>query len=512
MRVSSMRFAWVVGVAIGAACLIGAAVTGTLAIRQAGEVSAYSQARPCLAGAPLTASCTQLVTGAVTAVTEVSGKGSQFELDIMTGPRAFDLTFSSASPMLDYATDGAPAVVTVWRGIAVAAETDGRSQQTTAEPRTALARDLADSAETAGIGGFLVLGGLAMRRNRRTGSQPVTSPLRAALLVAAGLGSVAVLAGGVILAGQPSRLGPDLAGTGAALAVIAGLSVWAAISVRRRNLGNPAGRAGGQHVPGAAVPASDATPGATPSRRTGRNPGRAHPAAVASVLSRRAAGFAAPALTVAVLFGTAVTAADGSHARSFRQAPACSSAGASLTGCAGSFTATINGVRASAQSSPDFADVSYVADSGAINSWARFDGNGDALAATAQAEMSQRAPLRIEVWRGSVIGAELGGSWHWAQGDPPGDTIPVIFLSVSFALLLAWLAPGIYRRGRPGGHRLLLEYAGLAAVAAGAIVLLAYGIWPGVILVLAVLARLAWSATRSRRQARDPLLASLGSP
>jgi hypothetical protein len=43
-------------------------------------------------------------------------------------------------------------------------------------------------------------------------------------------------------------------------------------------------------------------------------------------------------------------------------------------------------------------------------------------------------------------------------------------------------------------------------------VLLAYGIWPGVILVLAVLARLAWSATRSRRQARDPLLASLGSP
>lgn len=76
-----------------------------------------------------------------------------------------------------------------------------------------------------------------IRRNRRAGGiRPLTRPVLAAALMALLLGSIVVAIGGIALGGQPSRLGLDLAATGAALVVVLGLSAWAGIKSRGRRL------------------------------------------------------------------------------------------------------------------------------------------------------------------------------------------------------------------------------------------------------------------------------------
>jgi hypothetical protein len=508
-----VRFSGWFCLVLGVAFVLAAGVLGVLAVQQATEISAYHHARACPAGAPSNAGCLQAVGGSVAAVTEFPGGGrvsADYALDVRTASTTLHLTFGSDSPMLGFAVDGGPAVVTMWHGVPVSVVTDGRSEVTASVPETALARDLGNSEKAGGVGVFFVLGALAIRRNRRPGGmQPLTRPVLAATLSALALGGVVVAIGGIALGGQPSRLGPDLAATGAALVVVLGLSAWLGISVKRRVSQSPASHARargmaddahGLHTPG--LPTAPPTHAARTPLRT-----RMHPANWARVLGARAAASLLGGLVAAVLFGVLLTSQDGPPARAFRHAPACVGE-TNLAACVGEFTAVINGVRAPANGA-SFADVSYATYDGAVNTWARFDGDPATIARMASADENARTPLRIRVWRGSIVSAELGGSWRWAQGNPPGNAVPVVFLAASFGLLLLVMRLRIHRRAGSGvsGQRLLIDDLGQVAAAAGSIVLLAYGFWAGAILALAVLLWLGLSARRSTQRGRTTLAA-----
>jgi len=502
------RFGLWFSLVVGVGCLIAAGVLGILAIQQATDLSAYHDARACPAGAPASADCLLAVDGTIAAVTEFPGGyrvSADYALDVRTASTTLHLTFSSDSPMLGYATDGDPAVVTMWRGVPVSVVTDGRSEVTTSVPETAFTRDLGDTEETGAVGVFFLLGALAIRRNRRMGVvQPLTSPVLAAVILTAALGGIVLFFGGIALGGKPSRLGPDLAATGAALVVVLCLSAWLGVSVKRRASKSPAGHVSARYL--AARNLSASTP-RSHAQTAAALRARIHPVIGAQLLTRRAAGFVPVLLAVGVLFGIIFTIQDGPPARAFRQAPACNGEW-NLATCVGDFTAVINGVRAPANSA-SFADVSYVTYDGAINAWARFDGNAAAIASMASADESARTPLSIRVWRRSIVGAELGGSWHWADGNPPGNAAATVFLAVSFALLVLLVRLRIHRRAgsSANGSRLFAEDLGQVAAAAGSIVLLAYGFWPGAILAVAVLLWLGLTVRQSTQRSRMTLAA-----
>jgi apolipoprotein N-acyltransferase len=67
----------------------------------------------------------------------------------------------------------------------------------------------------------------------------------------------------------------------------------------------------------------------------------------------------------------------------------------------------------------------------------------------------------------------------------------------------------LHRRAGSGANRqrLLADDLGQVAAAAGSVVLLAYGFWPGAILTLAALLWLGLSARRSTQRKRVPLAA-----
>jgi hypothetical protein len=501
-----VRFGGWFGLVVGVACLIAAGVLGILAVQQASELSAYHDARACLPGAPSDADCLQAVDGSVAAVSEFPGAyrvSADYALDVRTASGTLHLTFSSDNPMLGYAVDGDPAVVTIWRGVPVSVVTGGRSEATTSVPESALARDLGHSEETGGIGVFFFLGALAIRRNRRGGG-PLTRPVLAAVVLALVLGGIVVAIGGIALGGKPSRLGPDLAATGAALAVVLGLSAWLGVRVRRRATESPASHARAQEL------ANDAHDLHARGRlrelpmRTARTRPRTRvsPSNWASVLRARAAAYLPVLLSVAVLFGVLFTTQDGPPARAFGHAPACVGE-TNLATCVGDFTAVINGVRTPANSAMG-PDVSYVTHDGAINTWTHFTGDPATIVRLASADETARTPLRIEVWRGSIVGAEFGGSWQWAENNPPGNTDPTVFLAVSFTLLLLVVRLRIHRRAGSGvsSRRLLVDDLGQTAGAVGSIVLLGYGFWPGAILALAVLTWLGISARVSTQRRR----------
>jgi hypothetical protein len=492
---------------VGVVCLSAAAVLGVLAIQQATGISAYQHARVCPAGAPASAGCLRTVDGSVAAVTEFPGGyrvSADYALDVRTASTTLHLTFSSDSPMLGYAADDDPAVVTMWRGVPVSVAVDGRSDVTTSVPETALATHLGNSEVAGGLGAFLVLAFVGARRRRADVTQAPTGPVLAAAVAALVLGGAVLMISGWALGGKPSRIGPDLAATGAALVVVLGLSAWLGSNVKRRASHPLAysdraqGVADGAHNPHTPVP--------HPARhaQTARPPLRARmqPANVAGALGSRAAALLPSLLTVAVLFGVFFTSLDGPAARAFLHAPACRGE-TNLGSCVGDFTAVINGVRAPANGA-SFADVSYATYDGAINTWARFDGDAATIVRMASADENARSPLRIRVWRRSIVGAELGGSWHWAQGNPPGDTVPAVFLAVSFALLLLTVRLPIHRRAGSGvsRQRLIIDDVGQVAAGAGSTVMLAYGLWPGAILALATL---LWLGLSARRRVRIPL-------
>jgi len=510
-----VRFAGWLCLVLGVVGLCAATGLGIVAIQQATEISAYNHARPCPAGEAPNADCLRTVDGSVVAVTEYPGADripADYALDVRTASGTLHLRFNADSPMLSYAVDGDPAVVTMWRGRSVTVSTDGRSAVTTSVPETALAHDLGNGEEAGGIGVFFVLGALAIRRNRKAGGmQPVTSPVVAAATMALFLGGIIVTFSGFALGGKPSRLGPDLTATGAALAVVLGLSVWLRLIAKRlvkQSLARrpPASRTWVHDVASATrdlhAPVLAGAAAVTRRRRTQLR-AHMHPASVARMLGTAAAVWLAPALTVAVLFGVFFTGHDGPASRAYRQAPACVGE-TNLNTCAGNFTAVINGVRSPANAA-NGADISYVTQDGGINTWASFGGNSAADTRLALADEHAHALLTIRVWRGSIVGADFGGSWHWTWGNPPGNTIPTIFLAVGFALLLLLVRLGIHhRRARSTAitRRLLVDDLGQVVAAACSVVLLAYGFWPGAVLALATLVWLALSARQAERRRR----------
>jgi hypothetical protein len=411
-------FGWLC-LALGLACLVAAGMLGIRAMHQAAEISAYQHARACPAGAPPTADCLQAVDGSVAAVTELPGNyriSAIWALDVRTASTTpLHLTFSSDSPMLGYAVDGDPAVVTMWRGVPVSVVTNGRWEATASVPQAAFRSDLGNSAKTCFVGAILVLWAWASRRNRRAREE---------------------------------------AGT--------------ALRTRR------------------------------------------HPASRARALGARAVAFLPVLLTVAVLFGILVTSLDGPPARAFRHAPACVGE-TNLATCVGDFTAAVNGVRTQTNGG-NSADVLFVTPDGAIRTWAVVDGDSATIARLAGADEAAGTQLRIRVWRRSVVGAELGGSWYWAQGDPAGDGLPTAFLAVSFAMLLLVVRLRIHRQTDPGAdsQELIADDLGQVAAAAGSVVLLAYGFWPGAFLAVAVLLWLALTARRTMQRG-SPSLAALHS-
>src|SRR3984885_1809761 len=177
---SAVRFSGWFCLVLGVAFLVAAGALGVLAIQQATEISAYHHARVCPADAPSDAGCLLAVDGFVVAVTEFPGGGrvsADYALDVRSASRTLHLTFSADSPLLGYAADGDPAVVTMWRGVPVSVVTGGRSEVTAYVPVTGLARDVGNSEKTGGVGAFFVFIALANRRNQRAGgTRPLTRP------------------------------------------------------------------------------------------------------------------------------------------------------------------------------------------------------------------------------------------------------------------------------------------------------------------------------------------------
>lgn len=506
------RFTWAFCLVLGVGFLIAAGFAGAGAASQVTAISAFRTAGSCPPGAAPGADCRQYLVGTVTGVTEYGGKNPVYAMDVQTAAGPMNLTFGSDSAMLAYATDGERAVVGMWRGSPVSASVGGRTQATADVPETAFANDLARAAQALGVGVFSLFGAIGLRRRRMAGRQPILRPAAAAWGMGGFLAALIILVGGLVLSGHSSRLRVDLIGAAVALAVDIGLSVWLGLAGRRRNrMLPPTVTALVPPAPVAARPVRPAREARRAARRAAGQPPvplrtRLHPARWLPVARSRAMPWLVPVLTVAVLFGIALTSQDGPAARAFRHAPACAGQ-ANLATCVGDFTAVVNGVRTSAGGG-SYADVSYVTANGAINAWARFDGSGSAIARTASADQSQQTPLTIRVWRRTIIGASLGGHFQWAQGDPPGDAVPAVFLAVSFALLLLAARLRLHRlsRGRPRARRrLILEDAGQVAGAAAAVAVLAYGYSQAAFLALAVLAWMAVSAWRALKAARVPL-------
>jgi hypothetical protein len=495
---------------VGLAFLACAAVFGAFAIGQAGTASAYRHAVPCPGSAAFDADCVQTVGGFVTGVEEIGGKDAQYELDVQAGSRALDIAFPSDDPMLGYATDGALAEVTVWRGIPVSVTADGRSAIPSSLPGYAAATDLGHFMECFGVSFLILLAPLGRWWLSRTGRR-VLGPLGVALLIASLLIGLVVSASGLLLTQNPDEPATTFLIAAVALVIALALAAWAGAAARRRQRKHPEFAALRQRQPLPPPPrVSRSSPGPRPRPVVPlrvRLSYRLRPSGWLPVLRTLLKSYLPPVLLILVLSGLFVTMNDAPNARAFHSAPACRGE-TNLSVCVGEFTATVNGVRTS---SPDAgaASISYVTADGAINAWGGFSGSAEALADTAEAEQTARVPVRIEAWRGAIVGAEIGGSWHWATGNPPGDTPPAILLAVSLTLLLllvryrAHHPPAIYTYATaPTGatQRALLrdDLSEIAASAAGYLLLI-YGYWYGALLVLGALGWMGWTAWRNAR-------------
>lgn len=225
--------------------MLSPVVNGVRAIQQVTEISAYQHARACPAGAPPGADCRQDVRGSVTAVIESAGSkhvSLGYEIDVHTASAKLHATFGLDSPMLAYAVVGDPAVVTMWRGVPVSVRIGAYSQTTTSVPASAFIHYLGHSALAAGGAAFFI----AATQTRPDRKRPMRPASRAAL-VGSALAGIVVALGAIPLYIQPTGLGPDLEGTGAALAVVLGFSVWFGIRLKRQEDQAAASRTRARH-------------------------------------------------------------------------------------------------------------------------------------------------------------------------------------------------------------------------------------------------------------------------
>ena len=498
--------------AIGLAFFAGGAVFGIFAIGQAGTASAYNHAAACPSSAAFDADCVQTVGGSVTGVQEYSGKDSRDELDVQAGSHALAITFPSDNPMLGYAADGDPAQVTVWRGIPVAVTTNGRSAVPSSLPGYAAAADLGHCMESLGVSVFFLFAPLLQWRQRRTGRQ-VLSPLGVAGTIVGVLTALDVAATGYMLAGHPDEPATVFTVAAVALVLPLGLGAWAGVSARRHQARHPELTAGRLSTP-PPPRKRQSTPRPRPAVPLRARLGyRLRPSNWLPALRTLLKSYLTPALVVLVLLGLFFTAIDAPNARAFRDAPACQGE-TNLNVCVGDFTAVVNGVRTTSPNA-NSASISYATADGAINAWGGFPGSAEALADTAQAEQTSGTPVQIEVWRGAIVGAEIGGSWHWATDNPPGDTPSAIFLAVALTLLLLRIRYRAHRPPRTYSYAtakretgpwtgatqrtLIRDDVGQPAASAAGYALLLCGYWYGALLVAAVLGWMAWTAWRNAR-------------
>ena len=502
--------------ALSGISLCVAATLGILAIQQATEMSAYRRARACPVSAPGNASCLRAVNGSVAGVTEDPEQGADCALDVRTASGMLRLSFSSDGPMLQHAVDASPAVVTTWRGVAVEVETDGRSEFTTTVPDTQFGRELGYSLMSGGLAMVFAASALWIRRRVSQDAAQPNTPAYVASSLSLLFGGIVVGWGGIALRAWPAAFQLDLIATGSALIVVMGLVAWLAngVRIKRRPLGPDAdlaralGRADDAHqlnhhylqLPFKPAGQRAILTRASRSESASLAAERQTPlqaSRVPRVLSAPGHDIVLALLVTAVCFGVFFTTKDGPPARAFRHAPACVGE-TNLASCLGDFTAVVHAVRSPANDA-NGATVSYVTQDGAIKGWAQFDGNSVAETRAALADERTGAARTITVWRRSIVGAQLGGNFHWTDGNPPGNTVPAAFLGISLALLLLMVRLGIHLRveSSTSTSRVLIDDVGQLAAAAGSIFLLAKGLWPGAVLAVAVLVWLGLSAWRS---------------
>jgi hypothetical protein len=211
------------------------------------------------------------------------------------------------------------------------------------------------------------------------------------------------------------------------------------------------------------------------------------------------------ALAVALLILLVSSMVNAFNIRAFRDAPACQGEN-NLSVCVGNFTGYVNGVRTSPQNTGT-AEISYATADGVINNWGNFSGNGQALADTAKAEETARAPITIEVWKDGIVGAEIGATWYWTSGNPPSGTLSVVFLAafVALELLLIRCRADLRARSSRGSgikaerRRLALEDVCQVGVSAVGIWLLLSTYWWGGLFIVGVAGWACYTLWQTKR-------------
>ena len=211
------------------------------------------------------------------------------------------------------------------------------------------------------------------------------------------------------------------------------------------------------------------------------------------------------ALAVALLILLVSSMVNAFNIRAFRDAPACQGE-SNLSVCVGEFTGYVNGVRTSPQNTGT-AEISYATADGVINNWGNFSGNGQALADTAKAEETARAPITIEVWKDGIVGAEIGATWYWTSGNPPSGTLSVVFLAafVALELLLTRCRAHLRARSSRGSgikaerRRLALEDVCQVGVSAVGIWLLLSTYWWGGLFIVGVAGWACYTLWQTKR-------------
>jgi hypothetical protein len=223
------------------------------------------------------------------------------------------------------------------------------------------------------------------------------------------------------------------------------------------------------------------------------------------------------ALAVVLLTLLVSSMVNAFNIRAFRDAPACQGEN-NLSVCVGNFTGYVNGVRTSPENTGT-AEISYATADGAINNWGNFSGNGQALADTAKAEETARAPITIEVWKDGIVGAEIGTTWHWTSGNPPSGTLSVVFLAafVALELLLTRCRGDLRARGRGSGikaerRRLALEDVCQVGVSAVGIWLLLSAYWWGGLFIVGVAGWACYTLWQTKRSKARNYFVGLSDP